>query len=331
MNKFANYFLLFLNWKLDLKSIKTLPQDISIELTNKCNFKCSYCINSDEQYLKTVKYHELDLQSLKILFQRIREAKINTNIIHFTLGGEPFLYHELSQSCKLAYNNGFKNITFASNASLFDLNKFTDLYTADDLSYNIWIDFCASEDYFESVRGYKGSWKTILHNINKITAKCKDKNLTIHITDISSFSNLDKACLDNAFQNLKNIFDHNEKIKFHRRVFHNATGFLNNINKPSNEKRSTCPHPWSSLVINSRGNIVACSRDIQGKTILGNLLKDDLLKILKSSEYVQFQELHRSRSLESIVACRNCDLPTDNSKLKFSHLVYTFLNRLSGL
>lgn len=331
MNKLINYFLIFMNWRLGFKKIKTLPQDISIELTNRCNFRCSYCINSDEVYLNAVKYQVIKLSNLEKILQKVRKAKIYTKIIHFTLGGEPFLYNNLPGACELAYKYGFRNITFASNASLFSLNKFNNFYTKPDLKYNIWIDFCSDEDYFESVRGYKGSWKSILQNINEITAKCESKNLVIHVTDISSFSNLNQAELELAFTALKNMFIHKKKIKFHRRVFHNATGFLQNLNKPIKEHVSICPHPWTSLVISSKGDIVACSRDIQGKTILGNVLEEDLLENFKSDKYINFQETHRSRSLESIEACKNCDLPTDKSKLKFSHLVYTFINRLGGL
>nr|HPM03334.1 SPASM domain-containing protein [Candidatus Cloacimonadota bacterium] len=174
------------------------------------------------------------------------------------------------------------------------------------------------------------SWKTIKQNIDSILNSKIEKKVSIHITDIMNFTNSNPDLIKQSHEKLKNLFCRSDKLFFHKRVFHNATGHLS-LNKKKSIKQHICPHPWASLVIASNGDIVACSRDIMHKTTLGNVFNMSITDIFQSSHYQNFREFHRHQKLDSLKACKNCDLPNDSGKMNFKHFIYTFINRLGGL
>ncbi len=324
-----HYFKLFLSWKTGILSRSIIPEDLSIELSNQCNFLCKFCVHSDESYQKTFQYHEISIDQLDLIFQRIRSAGIKTKVIHFNLGGEPFLYPNCNKAFSTAYQHGFRNIIFSSNGSLLSNEAYQSLFYKDDLYYDVWIDFCADAQYFETVRGFPGSWALIKNNVMEILCQSNNPHLKLHMTDITSFQHNDKEYLKHQFEKLKQLFQSLDHISFHQRVFHNATGFLKS-NKAVSKNRKICPHPWASLVIAANGDIVSCSRDITHKTVLGNLLNDDLLKIIKSTNYQNFRKQHRRKDLSQISACKDCDLPFDKNKMNVKHYMNTFLYRLGA-
>ena len=55
MRKFLNYGRVFYHWRLKRSTrLPYLPEDISIELTNTCNFRCAFCPQSDPEHFNIV-------------------------------------------------------------------------------------------------------------------------------------------------------------------------------------------------------------------------------------------------------------------------------------
>ena len=127
------------------------------EITNTCNYHCSYCIFSSE----TIKYeNELTTDEVK---RTIRELKDNNfTYIKFT-GGEPFTRKDMTEILKYAKELGF-DMDISTNASLITENiakelkdiKFPMVHVSLDGANKIVHEFVRGKDTFDrTLRGIK--------------------------------------------------------------------------------------------------------------------------------------------------------------------------------
>lgn len=307
--------------------LSVLPEYVAIEITNVCNFKCAFCPQSDPKHHEIVPKTYLDRKTCELFLGKIRKAGIKTNLMHWTLDGEPFMNKDFAKLCSLGVKYGFTNTYFATNGMLCTADRIRE-FPVDRLRLNLAIDFCADKHYFEEVRGTKNSWEQVKNNIIAISKSADLHKVRIDITDISSFSEDDPDVLRTNFTNLKALFSGCDRISFRTRTFHNATGFL-----PENESKRTgryhlCPYPWTTLRIASNGDVVACCRDLQHKTVLGNLKFQDVTEIWNGNP---MQELRRNlldEKPELSAACAGCDLPYDDSKFTLRNMFQAAKGRM---
>ena len=98
MGKIINYARIYYNWKMGRKTaLGYAPEDISIELTNTCNFRCRYCLQSDPGHFKTVSRSNLSPDEARVLIRRLRDGGVKTNVMHWTLDGEPFINKNINE------------------------------------------------------------------------------------------------------------------------------------------------------------------------------------------------------------------------------------------
>lgn len=333
MKKVFNYLRILYAWKVKKSLINNyVPEDISIELTNTCNFSCSFCPHSDPKHFDIVSRSSLDPKRANILLAKLREGKVKTDVIHWTLDGEPFANKEIDQICSSAIRHGWRHFIFATNGFFCTPDNLKKLPTNNQCAtYTLCIDYCADKELFEKHRGTPGSWKQIKENILQILRDEHMSHISLKITDISSFSIYDVNDLKDRFTSLKNMFPNSNRIKFSSRIFHNATGFVSGILEKKtmkNNKYNLCPYPWTSMVIASNGDVVACCRDLQHKTVLGNLFNEDLASIWNGPKYQTLRQGLATKNTQGIKACANCDLPYDKGKFTFRHILKTGLSRL---
>jgi radical SAM protein with 4Fe4S-binding SPASM domain len=327
MRKLWEAARLFYHWKVRKSVVVPYqPVEVSIELTNCCNFKCSFCPQSDPTHFDRVPRTSLTPQGAQILMQRLRAAGLKTRIIHWTLDGEPFLNKHFHDVVAVAVRYGFNTHHFASNGYLMTLERLYQ-FPAQGQRYVVTPDFCCDEAYFETYRGTPGSWRRVLENI---CAALKDPGLShfqFKVTDISSYTIRDREELDRRYAALKELFPQSDRISFHRRTFHNATGFGGASCERSKGRYHLCPYPWSSFQIASNGDVVACCRDLEHKTVLGNLFREDFGEIWNGQRY---QALRRDLAREQPgcqAACAGCDMPYDGSKFSLTNLAKTAIHR----
>lgn len=294
------------------------PEYIALEVTNVCNFKCDFCPQSDPAHHDIVPRTYLDPTVCASYLEKIRAAGILTNLMHWTLDGEPFMHKEFSRLVEVSADYGFTNTYFASNGMLCSVERLMD-FPLDRVHLNLAIDFCTDKDYFEKVRGTKNSWDTVCNNIQDILRDSRMANVNIEITDISSYSENDTKKLADNFQNLQDVFGEHDRVKYRTRTFHNATGLVEN----NREKRGTyhiCPYPWTHLRIASNGDIVACCRDLQHKTVLGNLNLQSVNEIWNGEPFQNLRHSLLDKRPNRVNACRGCDLPFDDSKFTIKNV-----------
>ncbi|HET9234578.1 MAG TPA: radical SAM protein, partial [Candidatus Eisenbacteria bacterium] len=90
VRKLAAYARILYHWRFRRSTkLSYLPEDLSIELTNTCNFKCAFCPQSDPDHFQHVTRTALSPAQADVLFGKIRAGGVRTDVIHWTLDGEP--------------------------------------------------------------------------------------------------------------------------------------------------------------------------------------------------------------------------------------------------
>ena len=332
--KIAAYARILYHWRFRRSTrLDYVPEDLSIELTNTCNFKCAFCPQSDPDHFLHVARTALSPAQADVLFEKIRAGGVRTDVIHWTLDGEPFVNSEIAGICDVALGHGFRNFIFATNGFFLSEKRLRELPADRGAEYTLCVDFCADEAYFETYRGTKTSWSRVRDNIRGALEDDTLSHIRFRLTDISSFTVKDRAELESRLAALKALFPLG-RIAFDTRVFHNMAGFLPGMTEAKKQRSGryhVCPYPWASLVIASNGDVVACCRDLEHRTVLGNLFQEDLLAIWNGERYRALRANLASGNPGANAACRDCDMPWDGDKLGFRHMLDRAVHRLGIL
>lgn len=322
------------HWKVARSTnLPYVPQDISIEVTNTCNFKCSFCPQSDPEHFQRVPRTSLTPENCATLMERLREGGVTTDVIHWTLDGEPFSHRQFAELCATGHRFGFTQAIFSTNGALATIDRLRELPTGPGISYTLCIDLTAEERSFEGMRGTPGSWKRVVENVRAALEAEDLGHIAIRVTDISSFEQSLKARTPQdaatELDRLRSLFPASARLAFRTRTLHNATGFVQIGGKPAQPAGyNVCPYPWTSLVIASNGDVVTCCRDLDHKTVLGNLLRQSLAEIWNGEPARAIRTALLNKEPHKIAACQGCDLPWDGAKFSVSYLVSTAWHRL---
>ncbi len=321
-----NFIKFYINYKMKKTKVSNMPLDVSIELTNLCNFRCKFCPQSDPNHFKRVKKSYLSIKNVDLILQKLYIFGYNRKLIHWTLDGEPFLNRNIYTIFQLAKNYRFTDQYFATNGSFLTQENVLKLPTG--INYTFCIDFCADKEYFEKFRGTKGSWLRIKNNIENLLQQDKLSTYKIILHDIKSFSNISKTQIKKSYSALKSLFPKTPYLIYQQKIFHNAGGFLNNMDNVYKSNYYLCPYPWSGITIASNGNVVACCRDLEHKTILGNVFEQSLEKIWNGKKFVELRYNLKMKNIKKIPSCCNCDLPYNKDKFSLRNIIKTIFNRL---
>jgi len=305
---------------------KNLPLEVSLELTNICNFHCIFCPQSTGEHLDRIGRHTLSLDNAEYILYKIRQLGYNRKLIHWTLDGEPFINKAFSHIFQAAKKYDFTVQRFSTNGYFLSSDVVDKLPPG--IEYILSIDFCSDKEYFEYTRGTPGSWEVIKNNILNILQK-DYPNIHLVLNDISEFGDYTKEELDTLHNNLQSLFPESPRITYRTRKFHNAAGFLNKNVRNKSSKYHLCPYPWSSLYIASNGDVVACCRDLEHKSVLGNVFQEeDLASIWNGQDMLKLRENLINAEPHKNHACKECDLPWDSSKFSLSNILHAISNRL---
>jgi len=327
--KLNRYARIFYDWQIRKNiNLSSLPEEVSIEATNVCNFRCEFCPQSDPMHHEIVPRTYLSPENAKEIFRRLRSGGILTRTLHWTLDGEPFMNRQFNELCATAIEHGFDNMYFATNGMLLTPESIQKLPKG--ATYTFTIDYCADPGFFEEVRGTRGSWSRVRENIQEVLSDGKLQGFRFEIQDMSTFKISDQEEINIRFRNLQNLFsDKYGRLKIFRKTFHNATGLVEKfVNMRKKNKYHLCPYPWTLLNVASNGDVVACCRDLRRQTVLGNLFVQTLPEIWNGAAFQQLRRNLVDRHPERSAVCNGCDLPYDDAKFSVRNLVRTAVGRL---
>ena len=317
------YRLLQLGASYKLKMLRPIgpPYQFAIEATNRCNFKCSFCPQSSPTHKDMRPVGNLSPDNFRFLLKKIKEIKYGNSNVSICLDGEPLMNKYFPEFIKISNEEGLFP-RFSSNGRLLTPQIVDELSC---FSFLVAIDFSSEPEVFNSIRGKTGDFNIVLDNLRYLVDKaCKDTLVKVELVDITHFSGaFDKAV---SLEKMRNLFppDLPSNIKFWSRQFHNFGGHLKSDNNNRSNKfhnYKLCPYPWTSFNVTWDGNVVACCRDTEGKTTLGNVFEHSIKDIWNGQKYVEMRKSLIEERVKDVAACEKCDMPysalSDRWKIKY--------------
>ncbi len=322
-SKLYRYLRIFYNWKICQNVVLDfLPEEVSIEATNVCNFKCAFCPQSDPNHHELVPRTYLDPSIAAKIFANIRDGGVKTETLHWTLDGDPFMNKRFNELCAVALKYNFINMYFATNGMLITEDVLNQLPDYNNAHYTFTIDFSADREYFERVRGTSNSWERIRSNIQQLLSTQRWKHISVEVSDISTYEFSDPHDIQRRFGELQSLFsDPSGRLRTFHKTFHNATGLVAKHISNKSKKYHLCPYPWTSLFVASNGDVVACCRDLRRQTVLGNLMRQKLTDIWNGQAFIELRKNLVEHHPERSAVCDGCDLPYDDQKFTWQNML----------
>lgn len=271
------------------ETLKGLPLEFSIELTNYCNSKCIMCPNKDMKRSK-------GYMSLETFKKIIDEIKDYSEFIYLHLAGEPLMNKNFKEMIEYAKQNKLKT-GLSTNAILLNKENAEKIINS-KLDFIILSIDATNPITYKKVRG-TDNFELVKKNIEEFI-KLKNRIYTtiqlIHMEE-------NKNEVKDFVKEWKNKVD-TIRIK--------PVLNIGNVFNKYKKRKKPCILLWRQMAILWNGDIVACCLDYLGETILGNINKNLIKEIWNNEKMLALRELHKQGKIEDIKLCKNCDAPEIN-------------------
>lgn len=263
---------------------------IYIEITNKCNLNCDFCLKTDREK------RSMSKEEFKLVLNKIRPY---SKYLYFHVLGEPLMHPNINELIDEASKDFNVNIT--TNGYL--INK---INTENIRQINISL-HSFNEIYGKSIDDYLND---ILSFINKYKENTYiNLRLWVKTKYYSKIVNFFKNKFNKKIIEENNILDNNVYLNFDKEFVWPENS--NQIYKNSISCRALKDH----IAILSNGHITACCLDGSGKINLGNIFNDDLSDVISSSLFQSmlkgFENGERIHEL-----CKKCNFINEKRKIK---------------
>ncbi len=268
---------------------------IYVEITNVCNFACSFCFKSKREK-KFVSPEDFSA----ILFS----IKPYTNYLYLHLLGEPLLHPSFEKLVEIAHQMGFF-INLTTNGSLIAKRK-EFLLSAPIRQFNI-----SLHDAEENIS--PAQWGDYLASVFDFAKeKSSESYISMRLWNggVSSVSSFNSFCLElinRAFDSnltLERMTERNIKLQPH--IFlANAARFSWPGEAALGINNRYCYGMDTHVAILVDGTVVPCCLDADASMALGNVFKEDFGTIINSDRARRIIEgFRRNEAVEE--TCKNC-------------------------
>lgn len=293
-----------------LKIVPSKPANCIIELTNRCNLNCPFCLVGMQNDL-LAKHgnvaHDLMSRPMGVMSpvtfamvrQEIKAFGIKKALIHFQ--GEPFLNRHAPEFARQLNDDGLYVGVF-TNGQAFTDKIIADIAAAEIDLIRFSVDGASEETYQQNRVG--GKFSRVLENMGKVAQAHQGKKTRIEWQFLPLKNN------EHEVDTARRMAD-NMGVHFFTKGFRETDGDLAPQNKKyrSSFKKKPCIDIYKQLGIYWNGDVVPCCYDVDGKEIMGNIHNDNLEAIWNSPKYVEFRQrvdMGREPPEKEPEICKNC-------------------------
>lgn len=286
MNSLEKYIQSELDLYLFLKNpspiVNHYPENIYIEVTNKCNLNCLPC---SRKYLTRTKQNML-LSDFQIIINKLKNEDW---IVPITLCGlgEPLLNHELLDMIKYAKKFNF-NVSLISNSTLLTEDLTFQLLTSGLDRYSTMFDSIDKIEFETFRKGAK--YDSTLDNILNLIYKNEELGHPVWISLGSIKSEMISKELET--KQFWKDFPIDNYYNSTLLSLHTDSGLYEEAMKQAfGKKRFICLDPFFNLNIAVNGDCQLCATDCNYRWITGNIFNNSLDEIWNGNKA---QELRRA-------------------------------------
>ena len=273
------------------------PSVTAIELTNKCNFRCTFC----PSFIRKSGYMDIDL-----LRSILEKTRFSDSLVQLHFHGESLLHPKLGEMISLCKEFGLR-VGLSTNASLLD-EKRSETIIESGLDEIILAFDGVSKEIFEKYR-VNANYEKVKRRMLDFLEFREAKNSKIPFVDLHVIK------LEEAKPQIDDFIEYWSKTPVDQitvKSFSTRAGQVNASQASTKDwyfgkrsKRYPCRWFWSSVIILWDGRVVPCCHDMQGKIIIGDLKKQTLEEIWNGKKMQALREAEMRGHHASI--CADCN------------------------
>ena len=266
------------------------PRRISIELTNRCNLNCPFCLVGLQNDQESVAHHDLGRQWGKMdlgLAEKIISDSADFGIqeVMLTFQGEPLLHPQFVNFVELVKDHNMKAVLF-TNGLLLSAEKSTSIIRAGLHSIRFSVDG-ASQDVYQLNR-VGGKFEKVYRNMAEFIQIKNEENSPIYVMWQFIAMRNNEHEIEKAREMAEAI-----GIPFFVKTFAESIPDLAPVTPEYQRKPlvKPCLDIYRNIFCFWDGSVVPCCFDLRGKELMGNLNENTLEEIWNGPRYVEFRRL----------------------------------------
>ncbi len=284
------------------------PSRIAIELTNRCNLNCPFCLVGMQKEQSAVAHDDLNrpfgTMEMSLVDKIIIEAKqFGIRDVMLTFQGEPLLHKQFVDVIRTSKKFGLKSHVFTNGLLLNpDLSRQIVREGLDSMRFSV--DGISEKTY--QLNRVGGRFEKVYQNMVEMVRIVREEKSKIELMwQFIALSNNEHE-IEDAKKMAKQI-----GIPIYIKTFAESMPEL----APSNPKYrrrlqvKPCTDIYQAVYVYWNGDVVPCCYDVEGKEIMGNIAENTLKEIWNNEKYISFRkqadEAVRHPEKESHL-CRNC-------------------------
>lgn len=296
------------------------PFSLLMDVSNICNFRCSFCPTGDEKLLKSFNRPQgvMGLKLFSKVIDDISKFDKKLKVLMLYKDGEPFINKNLGKMIAYAKSRNIADsVETTSNGSLIDESRAIEVIEAGLDKIRISIEHINDAGY-KKVTSVYSNYESIRKNVEFLFREKNrvGSNLKIHVKIIdiglscdekSQFFN-DFTCISDSI-NIDTLmgFSLSEQKDFTLGI-KVSTGM--DGKSPIKKDRRICPAPFYNMAVNFNGLVSVCCVDWSWGTTIGDARKENLMDIWNGKALREFRALQLRNERSKIKTCANCQYLT---------------------
>lgn len=279
-----------------IKKADAYPPCVQIEPTSICNYRCSFCYQSDKTFSGSQSGH-MGMMSFDCFKKIVDQIEGNVEFVTMASRGEPLLAKDIIQMIK--YTAGkFLNLKINTNASLLTAAHAHAILSS-GVSTLVFSADASDKELYGKYR-INGNFDKIIKNIETFRdIKLKQYPDSDIITRVSGvLIDPDNQNIDSMLNRWGDLVDQVSFVKYSpwEKIYQAE---INDMTEP-------CSDLWRRMFIWHDGTVSPCDNDYKATLKVGSIYKNNISELWQSEEYKKLRQKHTSLQRGTLEPCKRC-------------------------
>ena len=279
----------------------SFPKSVKIEITSRCNFKCSYCATNRSKR----PMGEMDLEVYRNLVKNL--VSVGVEEFGLFLLGESFILKNLDEYIKIAKDGGAKYVFITTNGSLCTPERMIKIVESglDSIKFSV---NAGEKERYKEIHGVD-AFETVVQNIKWLHSYLSDNKIDSLKTSVSSiFVPEFKDELESFREMISKYVDHFYYLPMYSQggnvgSVHGSTGNPGRLDNMVDVV--PCWMLFNASRVTWDGKLTACCFDHEAKFIMGDLKEDSVMDAWHSEKFIELRKRHLENNLNDSL-CAKC-------------------------
>ncbi|MBN1969061.1 MAG: radical SAM protein [Candidatus Delongbacteria bacterium] len=276
---------------------KYFPNEVTLEITSLCNYKCIHCAPQNPKFSNEVKKKgNMDFDLFLRLMDEVDKYGKRNLAVH--KDGEPLIYPKILDVLKRLKKNVDHHVYLTTNGVFLSEEVSNTILEnrVDTINFSLG---AYSPDIYKKIRG--GELQLVLKNIEYFLKRSKHFNynprIIAQIIRLSDFPEMEKE-----IYNFKTFW---EEKGLEVQIWDELNWGEDKLNR--GKYRYPCFSLFNSIFVNSSGNVSPCCIDWKESLVVGKTSEYSLKEIWDGQKLKQIRKIHLENKEDLLPMCKNCN------------------------